>query len=213
MYMVLTSINGILRLMAAVLLSSVWFISLIVCSPPWFVPGMVYSEYRNYIICSGWGLFTQAASKSSKNDFVCVYSPSIPYRIYSASGSFYIPLLVRGQRGYVSSQPLLQIMLFVYFKIFKVASEREKMMRQTMGTCRLSRRIDKTRRRPNPLQCNNYHNRYNHRELRAKFILSSIFSFSSAPVTRIKEMQVSDKNDDTPPTRHKNSLPYSPETR
>jgi hypothetical protein len=69
------------RLMAVVLLSSVWFISLIVCSPPWFI--------------SGWGLFTQVGPNTSKNDFVCVYSPSVPYRIYSASGSFYIPLMVK----------------------------------------------------------------------------------------------------------------------
>ncbi|KAI6240991.1 G-PROTEIN-RECEP-F1-2 domain-containing protein [Aphelenchoides fujianensis] len=105
------------RLMATLLLSSVWFISLIVCSPPWFVPG--------------WGLFTQEAANTSKNEYVCGYSPSIPYRIYSASGSFYIPLM---------------IMLSVYFKIFRVASEREKLMRQSLGTCRLSRRIDKTRK-------------------------------------------------------------------
>ncbi|KAI6201350.1 G-PROTEIN-RECEP-F1-2 domain-containing protein [Aphelenchoides besseyi] len=145
------------RLMATVLLSSVWFISLIVCSPPWFVPG--------------WGIFAQQTDKNSKNDFVCVYSPSIPYRIYSASGSFYIPLM---------------IMLSVYFKIFRVASEREKLMRQSLGTCRLSRRIDKTRRRQQLLQANN-HNRC-----------------ASAPTARAREMQVLAV--ESPSSRHNNSI-------
>jgi len=35
-------------------------------------------------------------------------------------------------------------MLFVYFKIFRVASERERLIREGMGTCRLSRRVEKT---------------------------------------------------------------------
>ncbi|EYC23174.1 hypothetical protein Y032_0016g3156 [Ancylostoma ceylanicum] len=109
------------RKMAAGLLSSVWILSLIVCSPPWFVPG--------------WGLFVDHQKGLSDNStivisrddtFMCGYSPSVPYRIYSALGSFYIPLLV---------------MLSVYFKIFRVASEREVLMRQSIGTCRLSNRI------------------------------------------------------------------------
>ncbi|KIH45257.1 hypothetical protein ANCDUO_24705, partial [Ancylostoma duodenale] len=107
--------------MAAGLLSSVWILSLIVCSPPWFVPG--------------WGLFVDHQKGLSDNStivisrddtFMCGYSPSVPYRIYSALGSFYIPLLV---------------MLSVYFKIFRVASEREVLMRQSIGTCRLSNRM------------------------------------------------------------------------
>ncbi|KAK6061926.1 hypothetical protein COOONC_00403 [Cooperia oncophora] len=109
--------------MAACLLSAVWILSLIVCSPPWFVPG--------------WGLFTEHHQESSENStslatddtFMCGYSPSVPYRIYSALGSFYIPLLV---------------MLSVYFKIFRVASEREALMRKSLGTCRLSHRLAKT---------------------------------------------------------------------
>lgn len=41
------------KLMAIVLLSSVWFISLIVCSPPWFVPGNVLFELylKIFIAC------------------------------------------------------------------------------------------------------------------------------------------------------------------
>ncbi|VDM74965.1 unnamed protein product [Strongylus vulgaris] len=118
--------------MAACLLSSVWTLSLIVCSPPWFVPG--------------WGLFVDhqkdlsgnSTSTISRDDsFVCGYSPSVPYRIYSALGSFYIPLLV---------------MLSVYFKIFRVASEREALMRQSIGTCRLSNRIVKTQHNRNNLR-------------------------------------------------------------
>lgn len=38
-------------------------------------------------------------------------------------------------------------MLSVYFKIFRVASEREHLMRQSLGTCRLSRRVEKTQRK------------------------------------------------------------------
>ncbi|CAD5221088.1 unnamed protein product [Bursaphelenchus xylophilus] len=116
------------RLMAIVLLSSVWFISVVVCSPPWIIPS--------------WGIFNQRTITDT-NAFVCGYPVSIPYRIYSALCSFYIPLL---------------IMLSVYFKIFRVASEREKLMRQNLGTCRLSRRVDKHRRRQQLLQANN-HNR------------------------------------------------------
>uniref|UniRef100_A0A1I7WXS0 G_PROTEIN_RECEP_F1_2 domain-containing protein n=1 Tax=Heterorhabditis bacteriophora TaxID=37862 RepID=A0A1I7WXS0_HETBA len=100
------------RKMAAVLLSSVWVLSLIVCSPPWFVPG--------------WGLFTNKELKSMNNsstivhgddNFVCGYSPSV--------------------------------MLSVYFKIFRVASEREALMRQSVGTCRLSNRLVKSQQRNN----------------------------------------------------------------
>ena len=68
--------------MAFGFLSLAWGISLVVCSPPWFI--------------REWGIFTTDGAKKSPNStFTCVYSPSVPYRIYSASGSFYIPLLVR----------------------------------------------------------------------------------------------------------------------
>lgn len=66
--------------MACALLSSVWLISIVVCSPPWFVPS--------------WGIFNQQTITRSSSTFVCGYPVSIPYRIYSALGSFYIPLLV-----------------------------------------------------------------------------------------------------------------------
>ncbi|CAJ0610210.1 unnamed protein product [Cylicocyclus nassatus] len=122
------------RKMAACLLSSVWILSLIVCSPPWFVPG--------------WGLFVdhqqpQVVTNNKTtlilhdDSFMCGYSPSVPYRIYSALGSFYIPLLV---------------MLSVYFKIFRVASEREALMQQSVGTCRLSNRIMKNQHNRNNLR-------------------------------------------------------------
>ncbi|KAI1725820.1 7 transmembrane receptor (rhodopsin family) domain-containing protein [Ditylenchus destructor] len=136
------------KLMACALLSLVWGISMIVCSPPWFIPE--------------WNIFYNTPQQQweiSKAQFVCAYSPSVPYRIYSALVSFYIPLIV---------------MLFVYFKIFRVASERERFMRQGLGTCRLSRRVEKTQRKGfknNSL--NNYHNRC-----------------ASAPISRIREVQV-----------------------
>ena len=66
--------------MALGLLSCAWGISFVVCSPPWFV--------------REWGIFVMISDGKTQNSFTCVYSPSIPYRIYSASGSFYIPLLV-----------------------------------------------------------------------------------------------------------------------
>uniref|UniRef100_A0A915DFX0 G-protein coupled receptors family 1 profile domain-containing protein n=1 Tax=Ditylenchus dipsaci TaxID=166011 RepID=A0A915DFX0_9BILA len=102
------------------------------CSPPWFIPE--------------WNLFYNNEASRMDTDFVCAYSPSVPYRIYSAMVSFYIPLMV---------------MLFVYFKIFRVASEREKIMRQGLGgTCRLSRRVEKTQRKGGfQSSLNNYHSR------------------------------------------------------
>uniref|UniRef100_A0AC35F0L8 G-protein coupled receptors family 1 profile domain-containing protein n=1 Tax=Panagrolaimus sp. PS1159 TaxID=55785 RepID=A0AC35F0L8_9BILA len=131
------------RSMALGLLSCAWGISFVVCSPPWFV--------------REWGIFVMISDGKTQNSFTCVYSPSIPYRIYSASGSFYIPLLV---------------MLSMYFKIFRVASEREKTMRQSLGTCRLSRRIDKQQKKNNIIK-NTNHNRC-----------------ASAPISRVREFQV-----------------------
>lgn len=69
--------------MACALLSLVWGISMIVCSPPWFIPE--------------WNIFYNTPQQQweiSKAQFVCAYSPSVPYRIYSALVSFYIPLIV-----------------------------------------------------------------------------------------------------------------------
>lgn len=70
--------------MACSLLCFVWGIAMIVCSPPWFI--------------KEWGLFFNHDRKKNKNgysnSFVCAYSPSVPYRIYSAMVSFYIPLMV-----------------------------------------------------------------------------------------------------------------------
>ncbi|KAL3070444.1 hypothetical protein niasHT_032234 [Heterodera trifolii] len=71
----------------------------------------------------------RTAPLAEDGTYQCAYPTSVSYRIYSASVSFYIPLVV---------------MLFVYFKIFRVASERERLIREGMGTCRLSRRIEKT---------------------------------------------------------------------
>lgn len=94
------------KTMAFCLLSAVWGLSFIVCSPPWIIPS--------------WKMDTSI----DKDKNSCSYPPSITYRIYSALGSFYIPLLV---------------MLSVYFKIFRVASTREAMIREGLGTCRLSK--------------------------------------------------------------------------
>uniref|UniRef100_A0A0N5C686 G_PROTEIN_RECEP_F1_2 domain-containing protein n=1 Tax=Strongyloides papillosus TaxID=174720 RepID=A0A0N5C686_STREA len=97
------------KTMAFCLLSAVWGLSFIVCSPPWIIPS--------------WKMNTS----TDKENNSCSYPPSITYRIYSALGSFYIPLLV---------------MLSVYFKIFRVASSREAMIREGLRTCRLSKRAN-----------------------------------------------------------------------
>ncbi|PAV79414.1 hypothetical protein WR25_20630 isoform B [Diploscapter pachys] len=116
------------RKMAAGLLSAVWATSVIICTPPWLV--------------QGWGLFDSLNHYPSgvHQNFTCGYSASVPYRIYSALGSFYIPLFV---------------MLSVYFKIFRVANERESLMRQSVGTCRLSNRLAKNQQEKS-IRNNNY---------------------------------------------------------
>lgn len=77
--------------LAAGLVMSVWVLATIVCSPPLLVP-----EWQFKL-----------------EPYTCGYVKAIPYRIYSALGSFYIPLFV---------------MLFVYYKIFRVANNREQML-------------------------------------------------------------------------------------
>ncbi len=81
--------------LAVYLLTAVWLTSMVICSPPWFV--------------SAWKHFENVPLNSTE-PVVCMYTSSLSYRIYSAMGSFYIPLI---------------IMLFVYYKIFRVASSRE----------------------------------------------------------------------------------------
>jgi len=55
-------------------------------------------------------------------------------------------------------------MLFVYFKIFRVASERERLIREGMGTCRLSRRVEKTQLKGRKRSATtNYTHRYSNR--------------------------------------------------
>ncbi|MFH4984307.1 hypothetical protein AB6A40_011016 [Gnathostoma spinigerum] len=119
------------------LLGSVWLLSVIVCCPPWFVPewNLFIHNIDNQIPDKMNDSVRQETDlpRSSAQFFACKYSPSIPYRIYSALCSFYIPLLV---------------MLFVYFKIFRVASQREATThnsvqsqnrpRMSNGTCRSS---------------------------------------------------------------------------
>ncbi|KAI6177197.1 G-PROTEIN-RECEP-F1-2 domain-containing protein [Aphelenchoides bicaudatus] len=167
------------RLMAFVLLGSVWFISLIGIFDLLF--NTLQSSFSLFasLVCAWMGLVhankIQKLQRMTLSVFIRHQFHTEYVSCNSASGSFYIPLTV---------------MLFVYYRIFKVASEREKLMRQTLGTCRLSRRIDKTRRRQNLLQCN-YHNRC-----------------ASAPTARAREMQVLNTND-TPPAKHNNSLYYS----
>uniref|UniRef100_A0A914RFJ2 G-protein coupled receptors family 1 profile domain-containing protein n=1 Tax=Parascaris equorum TaxID=6256 RepID=A0A914RFJ2_PAREQ len=84
--------------MAAGLLSCVWLLSLIICSPPWFVPGWgLFTQYNsNDILISN--ITSVYSSTAARHPFACVYSPSVPYRIYSALGSFYIPLLISTSR-------------------------------------------------------------------------------------------------------------------
>ena len=65
----------------------------------------MYAEYDQ--------LLNQANGNQERVVFMCGYSRSLLYRIYSACGSFYIPLFV---------------MLFVYWRIFNVANEREKLI-------------------------------------------------------------------------------------
>ncbi|CAD6185094.1 unnamed protein product [Caenorhabditis auriculariae] len=153
------------RKMAAGLLSSVWVLSFIVCSPPWIVPS--------------WGLFTDAsAANTSSSDFKCGYSPSVHYRIYSALGSFYLPLFV---------------MLFVYFKIFRVASEREALMRQSVGTCRLSNRLVKTQHRN--------HNRNNMRTASAPHSRTRVQVSNSGRVNySIRPIEYNHRNETSRPT-------------
>uniref|UniRef100_A0A183CN47 G_PROTEIN_RECEP_F1_2 domain-containing protein n=1 Tax=Globodera pallida TaxID=36090 RepID=A0A183CN47_GLOPA len=133
----------------------VWGMAFVVCSPPWFVnewrisfqtkvPLLVTADVSalarlslplnkmpllSSTVRRGHREQTTTALLLEDGAYQCAYPMSVSYRIYSASVSFYIPLVV---------------MLFVYFKIFRVASERERLIREGMGTCRLSRRVEKT---------------------------------------------------------------------
>uniref|UniRef100_F1L901 G-protein coupled receptor No9 n=1 Tax=Ascaris suum TaxID=6253 RepID=F1L901_ASCSU len=70
--------------MAAGLLSCVWLLSLVICSPPWFVPGWgLFTQYSNNGILSS-NITSVYSSTVARHPFACVYSPSVPYRIYSA---------------------------------------------------------------------------------------------------------------------------------
>ena len=131
------------RKMAAGLLSAVWATSVIICTPPWLV--------------QGWGLFDSLNHYPSgaHQNFTCGYSASVPYRIYSALGSFYIPLFVGLNFLDPRFMQAFQVMLSVYFKIFRVANERESLMRQSVGTCRLSNRLAKNQQEKS-IRNNNY---------------------------------------------------------
>nr|CAD2172372.1 unnamed protein product [Meloidogyne enterolobii] len=129
------------RWMAFALLCFVWGMSLVVCSPPWFIDewSISFDSKSSVIFIPPKRTKTRSLSEGIGvenintahviSGYQCAYPMSVSYRIYSASCSFYIPLMV---------------MLFVYFKIFRVASERERLIREGMGTCRLSRRVEKT---------------------------------------------------------------------
>ncbi|KFD67250.1 hypothetical protein M514_05090 [Trichuris suis] len=69
--------------LSSIILLFTWIISFVICSLPWIVPA-----WRTPV------LFT-----------TCIYPPMLSYRICSALGSFYIPLI---------------LMLFVYLKIVRV---------------------------------------------------------------------------------------------
>ncbi|CAG9540699.1 unnamed protein product [Cercopithifilaria johnstoni] len=90
---------------AALLLGSVWLISFIVCSPPWIFH---FDNYPKIIRVNISG------SNSCFVDMIfCDYPSGIIYRIYSSMASFFIPLLV---------------MCWIYCKIFRIISRREKVL-------------------------------------------------------------------------------------
>lgn len=81
------------RKLATGLVSTAWILSVIICSPPWFVPGWgIFADYN--ITSDSSSLFNITNLPLSYDTFACVYPASVPYRIYSALGSFFIPLLV-----------------------------------------------------------------------------------------------------------------------
>ncbi|VDP15113.1 unnamed protein product [Onchocerca flexuosa] len=92
------------RKTAALLLGSVWLISLIVCSPPWIFHSDDYYTTIDVNI---------SEATSCLNIIVCGYPNGIMYRIYSSMASFFIPLL---------------LMCSVYWKIFRIVSTREKLL-------------------------------------------------------------------------------------
>jgi hypothetical protein len=63
------------RLMAFVLLSSVWFISLIVCSPPWFIPGNFWGDKSSFkeLFQVGDSLHKQRPRLRNTISFVCTF--------------------------------------------------------------------------------------------------------------------------------------------
>lgn len=62
---------------------------MIVCSPPWFI-----SEWAIFFNNDNKKIYNKTMFKTTTKLFVCAYSLSIPYRIYSAMVSFFIPLMV-----------------------------------------------------------------------------------------------------------------------
>ncbi|VDN57070.1 unnamed protein product [Dracunculus medinensis] len=109
------------RKLATGLVSTAWILSVIICSPPWFVPGWgIFADYN--ITSDSSSLFNITNLPLSYDTFACVYPASVPYRIYS--------------RLYLSI--LSSVMLSVYFKIFRVTSKRESLIRKTQGTIRLN---------------------------------------------------------------------------
>ncbi|VDK82175.1 unnamed protein product [Onchocerca ochengi] len=92
------------RKTAALLLGSVWLISLMVCSTPWVF------HFDDYYTTTDVNI---SEATSCLNTIVCGYPSGIMYRIYSSMASFFIPLL---------------LMCSVYWKIFRIVSTREKLL-------------------------------------------------------------------------------------
>lgn len=85
---------------AAAFIASVWLLSALICSPPWIVPQ--------------WNGLQMETHQVNKTSFIiCGYTTSLSYRLYSASGSFFIPLA---------------LIIFIYARIYHIATSREKLL-------------------------------------------------------------------------------------
>jgi len=94
------------RWMAFALLCFVWGMSLVVCSPPWFIDewSISFDSKSSVIFIPPKRTKTRSLSEGIGvenintahviSGYQCAYPMSVSYRIYSASCSFYIPLMV-----------------------------------------------------------------------------------------------------------------------
>jgi len=93
--------------MACALLCFVWGMSLVVCSPPWFVDKWAMQRDRSVLASTEMpprrsakraNAFVESRGRTQQDGFTCAYPQHVWYRIYSASVSFYIPLVVSKQK-------------------------------------------------------------------------------------------------------------------